>query len=86
LAHAAALFAIANLVRGKLVRAGGLTGVAFALNAFVGIWTLVPMAAGALRYLAAPAGAAGRTGRLRTMLLAGAAFAVPAAPVATCAT
>lgn len=82
LARSFALLAIAGLLRGKLVQAGALTGLAFALNAFVGIWTLAPMAAGAIWHLAAPAGGAGRAARLRTVLLAGAAFAVPAAPIA----
>ena len=45
LAQAIALFAIANVLRDRLVRSGALAGLAFAVNAFVGVWMLAPIAA-----------------------------------------
>ena len=78
-ARAVALLALAGLLCGRAVRAGALAGLAFAINAFVGLWTLVPVA---VWHALAPMAGAGRAARLRSLLRAGAAFAVPAAPVA----
>lgn len=82
LARAVALLAIAELLRGRPVWAGALTGLAFALNAFVGIWTLVPVAVWTAWHLATPSGGAGWAARSKLVLLTGVAFAVPALPVA----
>lgn len=81
LAQVPALFAIASLQRGRLIWTGWWAGLAFALNAFVGAWMTAPMAAASICYLAAPARGTPWRARLRTVSLAAAAFAVPAAPV-----
>jgi hypothetical protein len=88
LARAFALLGMAELLRGRLVKAAAWMGLTFAFNAFMGVWTLVPLAIWALWHLVAAGdsaenapGNSGSRGRWRTVLLAGLAFAVPAAPV-----
>lgn len=77
LAQAIALFALAAIARGRIGRAGWLAGLAFLVNAFVGVWLLVPLglaAAGRLR--SAEGGAAAGP-----LLTAAAGLALSAAPV-----
>jgi hypothetical protein len=77
LAQAAALLALAWMLRAQPVRAAAAAAVAFDLNFMVGLWVLAPLAAVAAFDLAeAPAG------RVRGLALAAAAFALAAAPVA----
>ncbi|WP_372620875.1 DUF6798 domain-containing protein [Falsiroseomonas sp.] len=87
LASAFALLCCAAIVHGRLVLAGSLGGLAFAVNAFVGVWIALPLALASLQSLAqapdAPAAPSGRiVARLRPVLLAALAYAVPALPVA----
>jgi hypothetical protein len=83
LSGAFALLAIAALLRGRLVLAAGLSGIAFALNAFIGVWMLVPVGFCLLAPISGWQGPQPRPlGWLRQVLLAGLAFAVPALPVA----
>lgn len=82
LARAVALLAIVALLRGRPVWAGALTGLAFALNALVGIWISVPVAVWTVRHLVMPSGGASWAARSKIVLLTGVAFAVPALPVA----
>src|SRR5262245_1397982 len=73
-----ALLAIADLLRERLIRAGALTGIAFAVNAFLGIWMPAPLSAAAAWLFATKRAA----GRVQTLSLTAVAFLVPAAPVA----
>lgn len=82
LSTAFALLAVGELLRGRIVLAAGLSGVAFALNAFIGIWMLVPVGLCLLMPLSDWEGRRLSAARwLRQVFLAGLAFAVPALPV-----
>ena len=82
LARAVGLFAVASLLRQRLILAGFLGGVTFALNALMGIWLLAPLAAFALLHFAEARADSDWRGRGRRVLTAGVAYAIPAAPVA----
>jgi hypothetical protein len=82
LAQAVALFAIGDVILGRLLRASALTGIAFAINAFVGVWTLAPVAGAIAWQVARPLPSnLSWTARLRLALMAAAAFALLAASV-----
>lgn len=59
LAQAAALLALADLASGRVARAGWLAGAAFLVNAFVGVWLLVPLGLASVGLLTTPTRAAG---------------------------
>ncbi|MBO1075473.1 DUF6798 domain-containing protein [Roseomonas marmotae] len=83
LSGAFALLTVAALLRGRLVLAAGLAGIAFALNAFIGVWMLVPVGLGLLAPWAGWDGPRPQPRPwLRQLLLAALAFSVPALPVA----
>jgi hypothetical protein len=75
LAQAVALLAVAALLRNKLILAAIATGLAFDLNAMVGIWMLAPLGLISVVHL-------GRPGAWRAVAWAGLAFASTALPVA----
>ena len=81
-----ALLCIGALLRGRLVLAGGLGGMTFALNAFIGVWVCAPLGLAALAHLSAsPTGGPtcdALAARTRRIMLAGFTFAVLALPVA----
>ena len=82
LARAVAILSIVRLLNGGFVQAGALAGLAFSINAFVGIWTLAPLGAVAVAELVGARGAAQRAAQLRVLLLGALAFVAVAAPVA----
>lgn len=76
-AQAFAILGIAMAIRGRPAAAGFAGGLAFAINAFVGVWALVPIGG-----LAAIDVLRGRLPALRRWLVGAACFAIPAVPVA----
>ncbi len=75
LAQGVALLSVAEIVRGRTTRALLFAGAAFAINAFIGVWMLVPLGLACLLTDRRLHEAAARTGR------AALAFSVVAAPV-----
>jgi hypothetical protein len=75
LAQAVALLAVAALIRGELILAAIATGLAFDLNAMVGIWMLAPLGLVSAVQLRRP-------GAGRAVVWAGLAFSATALPVA----
>jgi hypothetical protein len=79
LAQAVALLSLVHMERLRLVKAGLLVGLTFAINVFVGVWLLAPLGLICLDHLLSGAGSP--AARLRSVLVAAAAFTVPALPV-----
>lgn len=82
LACAVALLALAGIIGGSLPWAGALAGIAFALNAFVGVWLVAPLAVWLGGAFLRAADGRERLAVLRRGVGAALAYAVPAAPVA----
>ena len=82
LAQAFALFGIVFLLRGRLLPAALMGGVAFDVNAFVGIWMLAPIGIAAAAGLIARDPSHGLKDRAIRVILAGLLFGMPALPVA----
>jgi hypothetical protein len=82
LARAVAMLSIALLLTGRFAWAGALAGLAFTLNAFVGVWVAVPLGVVGATHLAGARDAAQRGAILRALLIGALAFAAVAAPVA----
>lgn len=79
LAQAVALLGIAWLMRGRLSAAALASGIAFDLNALVGVWQCGPFALFCLAHIARPGS---WRARLRPVIIAAAILALSAAPVA----
>lgn len=77
LAQAVALLALADMASGRIARAGWLAGAAFLVNAFVGVWLLVPLGLAAVGLLTVP----GRPAGPRAILVGATGFGLFALPV-----
>ena len=82
LAQAFALFVIVFLLQGRLLPAAMMGGVAFDVNAFVGIWMLAPIGITAAASLIARNPSRGLKDQAVRVILAGLLFGVLALPVA----
>ena len=82
LAQPFALLSLASLLRGRPVMSAVQAGIAFALNAFIGVWVLPAIAAMLLHDILSAKGKIEFRSRLKALILAAIGYAIPAAPIA----